>query len=65
VLDFLICDLRDLQQEIEYNGKASLHRAQAVERNVLLLLDSISPKIRSAIAEFERYKAAPKIGGSL
>jgi hypothetical protein len=62
VLDFLICDLRDMHRDLEHDGKTSVNRAQCVERNMLQLLDALSPEIHSAIAQFERYRAAPKIG---
>lgn len=61
-LDFLIGDLRDMQRDLEHDGRTFVNRAQAIEANLLLLLDSISPETRRAIAERERYLAAMREG---
>jgi hypothetical protein len=63
-LDFLIEDLKTMKRGIDHDGTASAAICDAVELKMLALLDSISPEIRHARAVYERYRSAPKIGGS-
>lgn len=63
-LDFLIEDLLAMRRHLGYDGAIGRGVAEEIERNLLLLLESISPEIRLAAAEYERYRAAPKIGGA-
>jgi hypothetical protein len=63
VLDFLQLDLRDMRRELEAHGTCGVSRAEAIERNLLYLLESLSPALKAARAQYERYRAAPKVGG--
>jgi hypothetical protein len=62
LIDNLRADLLSMSRFIEHGDGVSIGIAQAIEREVLEVLDLISPEIRSTIAEFERYQAMPKIG---
>ena len=55
-------DLDQIETEMQLNIETPLKVAQAVETAMVKLLDILSPEIRFAIAHFERYQAAPKIG---
>ena len=58
----LIEDLDQIETEMQLNLETPLRVAQAVETAMVKLLDILSPEIRFAVAHFERYQAAPKIG---
>jgi hypothetical protein len=62
-LQMLALDLKTMCQDLAHSGSVSCGLAEAVERNMLALLDDISPEIGDARAKYERYAAAPKIGG--
>ena len=58
----LIEDLDQIETEMQLSLETPLKVAQAVETAMVKLLDILSPEIRFAIAHFQRYQAAPKIG---
>jgi hypothetical protein len=62
LIDNLRGDLLSMYRFVERGDAVPMGIAQSIERQMLLMLDAISPEIRRAIAEFELYKAVPKIG---
>lgn len=65
LLDFLIGDLRQLRGSLEQGDSVGLRLLYACETQILQMLDEISPEIRRAIAEEQRYLAAPLVGSKM
>jgi hypothetical protein len=62
LIDNLRGDLQSMDRFITAGDAIPFGIAQAIERQALTILDVVSPGIRRVVAEYERYRATPKIG---
>ena len=61
-IDNLRGDLKTLYEQLDHGQPTSLNILVSIERQASRLLRAISPEIRRAIAEGQRYAETPKIG---